>query len=200
MAGVNRRQTILFVEREVVPRNIIRIFLQKNYDVLIAANGDEALATSREYKGAIDILLGDVELRGQGSLPLHTLIAAERPEIRLLAIGTDSDETFHGETEPFLRKPFQLASLRDKLRELSENPGVLLVVDGDPVRRERIRQILIGDYSVLTASSTAEGAAIKNGMSGIDLVVDSELISHLTHPFTAAALRSRVRRLLQNSK
>jgi CheY-like chemotaxis protein len=192
------RLMILFVEGEVLARNIIRTFLQQNYDILIAANGNEALEISRRYRGSIHILLIDEELQF-GSSPLQWLIGAERPGIRIVPISGDSRVG----PSAGLCKPFQLGVLHDRLRESldrhkTEYRGVILVADDDRVRRERIRQILIGDgYSVLTAHSSAEADTIVNGISGIALVIDSKLINDLPNPLAPATLLSSVRRLLE---
>jgi CheY-like chemotaxis protein len=193
------RLMILFVEGEVLARNIIRTFLQQNYDILIAANSKEALEISRKYGGSIHILLIDEEAQFDCS-PLQWLIGAERPGIRIVPIAADS----RVRTSAGLGKPFQLGVLHDRLRECldrrkTEYRGVILVADDDWVRRERIRKILIGDgYSVLTAHSSGEADTIVNGISGIALVIDSKLINDLPNPLSAATLLSSVRRLLEH--
>jgi DNA-binding response OmpR family regulator len=113
--------TILFAERRVLPRNIIRIFLQENYEVLVAADGHEALELSQAYLGTIDVLLSDVGIAGRGGLPLHRVIVDHRPGIRILPIATHPDESLSvTHSEPFLTKPFQLGELYGALEELLE--------------------------------------------------------------------------------
>jgi CheY-like chemotaxis protein len=203
--GANPRLTILFAEREVVARNLIRIFLQRNYDVLFAADGNEALALSREYLGTIDILLSDLELASRGGLSLQSLIGAERPGIRILSIRGRFLES-SGSDSPPSHKPFEFAVLHDKLTELSASSvgtynvlKTVLVIDSDASRLERIIEILSGNYSVLTANSSAEAQQITGRNSPIDVVIDSESISRLPHPFTPAALLSLVRVRLEKT-
>jgi DNA-binding response OmpR family regulator len=202
----HRHLTILFAEGEVLARNSIRTFRQTNYDVLVAATAFEAMEVSGGYKGTIDLLLSDLEMAGSSAFPLHRVIGAERPGIKILLIGNDFGESIPDSHPPaFLSKPFQLDALHARLKELlkrdtgtDENSKVILVVDGDPVRRERITRILsTSSYSVLTASSAAEAEEITDGISAIDLVIDSELISRLPDPLSPAALLWRVRRLLE---
>jgi DNA-binding response OmpR family regulator len=117
----NRRLRIMFVESDVLARNIIRTFLQEGYDVLVAANGDEALEVSRNYKGAIDILLSDAEMWGVAGLPLHYVVDAERPGIIILLTTADSRKsTPDGQLQRFLSKPFQLGALHAALKEVLE--------------------------------------------------------------------------------
>jgi CheY-like chemotaxis protein len=204
-SGPNHRLTILCAEREVVARNIIRVFLQRNYAVLFAANGDEALALSREYLGTIDILLSDLEMAGRGDGSLQSVIGAERPGIRVLRIRDASPESAAGSEAAQLRRPFQLALLHDKLSELSARSTgtdavskTVLVIDGNASRRERIKAMLTGNYAVLSANSSAEADAIRAQIPGIDLVIDSESISRLPHPITPAALLSLLGMLLED--
>jgi two-component system, cell cycle sensor histidine kinase and response regulator CckA len=117
----DRRLRILFVEGDVRVRNIIRIFLQEGYDVLVAANGDEALEVSRNYEGVIDILLCDAEMAGLAGLPLHYVIDAERPGIISLLMTADSHKSApDGQVQRFLSKPFQLGALHAALQEVLE--------------------------------------------------------------------------------
>jgi two-component system, cell cycle sensor histidine kinase and response regulator CckA len=117
----NRRLRILFVEGDVLARNIIRTFLQESYDVLVAANGGEALEVSRNYEGPIDILLSDAEMAGLAGLPLHYVVKAERPGIVILLMTADSRKsTRDGQVRGFLSKPFQLGALYAALKGVLE--------------------------------------------------------------------------------
>jgi DNA-binding response OmpR family regulator len=117
-----RRLRVLFVEGDVLARNIIRTFLQEAYDVLVAANGDEALEVSRNYEGAIDILLSDAEMAGLAGLPLHYVVDAERPGIVILLMTPESDKAARdGQVRGFLSKPFQLGALHAALKAVLGN-------------------------------------------------------------------------------
>ena len=113
--------TILFVEREVLARNIIRTFLQPNYSLLIAANGNEALEVSRRYVGEIHVLVSGEEKVGLDGIPVHCRIRAERPKIRILPVVGESQEFVSSCHLPlFLTRPFQLGILHTRLNEVLE--------------------------------------------------------------------------------
>ena len=123
---------ILVAEDEVVVRNIVCLLLQKEgYQVLSAANGQEALDLAREYHGTIDLLLTDVKMPGMDGLVLAQHVIAERPGIRVLLMsGKLSAEIREKNVRlPFLRKPFVPAVFRDKVRD---------VLNGPPAHPERL--------------------------------------------------------------
>ena len=134
--------TILFVEREVLARNIIRTFLQPNYSLLIAADGNEALEVSRRYRGEIHVLVSGEERVGLDGIPAHCLIRAERPEIRILPIVGEPQEFVSGcHLPPFLTRPFQLGILHARLNEVLErNAGKYSLSSATLV--SRLRRIL----------------------------------------------------------
>jgi DNA-binding NtrC family response regulator len=113
-----RRHTILFIERDVLVRNLVRTFLQESYLVLFAADGDEALEVSRKYTGSIDILLSAVKKVRKGGLPVHKLVATERPGIGILLVKSGSGALARENGHPFLNKPFQMGPLYASLEKI----------------------------------------------------------------------------------
>jgi two-component system, cell cycle sensor histidine kinase and response regulator CckA len=116
---------VLVAEDEVIVRNIVCLLLHhEGYQVLSAADGEEALALAREYRGTIDLLLSDVKMPRMDGISLAEHIITERPGIRVLLMsGKISDEIRkHNIRLPFLRKPFVPSVFRDKVRSVLSGP------------------------------------------------------------------------------
>jgi two-component system cell cycle sensor histidine kinase/response regulator CckA len=116
------RKVILVADDEATLLNFIRVFLhEEGYDVLAAADGNEALRLSRIHDGTIDLLLTDVEMPRLDGISTYRQISAERAEIKVLFMSgalPESLEVLNG--LPFLPKPFITAALRTKVREVLE--------------------------------------------------------------------------------
>jgi len=118
---------ILVAEDDVIVRNTARLLLEaEGHVVLVATDGYEALELSRDYNGAIDLLLTDVKMPRMGGLALVEQILKERPGIRILVMaGKMSSEDL---TQlPFLRKPFSAEVFREKVREVLHRPSADVV-------------------------------------------------------------------------
>ena len=78
-------ETILLVEDEEAVRGLLHeVLTDSGYRVLPAASGAEALSVSRAHSGPVDLLLTDVVMPGMGGREVATLLAAERPGLRVL--------------------------------------------------------------------------------------------------------------------
>jgi CheY-like chemotaxis protein/PAS domain-containing protein len=115
---------VLVVEDEPGIRTLIRKTLQRSgFDVLEAASGQEALDRARDHDGPIHLLLTDVVMPMMGGVELAQAIAPLRKGIRVLFISGYSGPT-GVETgsfpagAAFLQKPFTLAALLSKVKEL----------------------------------------------------------------------------------
>ena len=117
-------ETILFVEDEESVRMLVRDFLRGNgYQVLEAADGEQALEVAAAHKGAIHILITDVVMPRLSGRELAIRLVAERKDVKVLYIsGYTDDSVFrHGVLEggvAFLQKPFNLRGLAQKIREV----------------------------------------------------------------------------------
>ena len=104
-------------------RNTVRAMLTKaGYAVLDATDGEHALEVSRKYDGFIHVLLTDMVMPRMDGLQLSSLIAQERPGIKVLVMsGKTSSELFMvSRSMEFLRKPFLPKTLWDRLDNLLE--------------------------------------------------------------------------------
>jgi len=117
-------ETILVVEDEAGIRALVRKILRRQgYEVLEAANGDEALAISREHSGPIDLLITDVIMPEVGGRELVTRFHELRGASKVLYVSgyTDDSTIYSGNYPPgtaFLQKPFTLGALLDKVKEV----------------------------------------------------------------------------------
>lgn len=112
-------KTILLAEDEHPLRALIVAMLWKaGYNVIIAVDGHEGLAKSREFKGTIHLLF-DVELPNVTGIELATQIQIDRPEIRVLLMsGMISGMLLLNEGWQFLPKPFMANLLKESIRHL----------------------------------------------------------------------------------
>ncbi len=117
-------ETILLVEDETAIRKLSQeILTQQGYTVLIAANGTEAVKIAEEHRGSIDLMLTDVVMPGLNGRELAVRVALLRPGIKVMFVSGFADHAIvsSGELEAshtFLAKPFDVASLGRKVREV----------------------------------------------------------------------------------
>jgi CheY-like chemotaxis protein len=122
-------ETILFVEDEQLVRTLVSEMLEDaGYRVLVAANGDEALAAAAVHDGAIDLLLTDVVMPGLSGQQVAERLVQILPELPVLFTSGYKVEAIeqHGVLGPgtaFLEKPFGAQQLTRKLRELLDRPA-----------------------------------------------------------------------------
>jgi hypothetical protein len=97
------------------------------YAVLLASNGEEALALARERPGPIDLLLTDVVMPKLGGGDLARLFLALRPGTRVLYMsgytdGAISQHGILGEGLMLLEKPFSGDKLARAVRDALDRP------------------------------------------------------------------------------
>ena len=117
-------ETILLVEDEKGVRELTREYLQMcGYSVIEAENGHTALELASMHAGPVQLLMTDVVMPGISGRELADRVKRLRPEIKILYMSgyTDQAVVHHGILESdaiLLQKPFTLAALASKLREL----------------------------------------------------------------------------------
>lgn len=139
VAGVQRgTETILLVEDETSLRTLTREFLQGlGYDVLAAADGEEALATAAQHSGRIDLLLTDVMMPGLSGRDIARQLVPLRDGIKVLFMSGYVDDVLAGEgvthpEESFLEKPFSFEDLAQKIREVLKSSDTQSAQDANP--------------------------------------------------------------------
>jgi two-component system, cell cycle sensor histidine kinase and response regulator CckA len=115
-------ETILVVEDDAHIRSMFRLWLESlGYEVLLAADGREALAVSGAYAGCIDLLLTDVIMPNMNGQQLADALCGSRPDMPVLFMSGYTDDVIihHGVLGPggnFIQKPLALSALAQKLR------------------------------------------------------------------------------------
>ena len=102
--------TVLLVDDDDQVRAFCRSLLTENgFTVLEARNGLEALLTSIQHQGAIDLLITDLEMPGMSGIELGWAFHEFRPGVSVLYISGSGWETAGGQLpadSAFLAKPF----------------------------------------------------------------------------------------------
>jgi len=116
-------ETLLIVEDETSVRNFVASSLRhENYQLLLAASADQALAMVESHTGPIDLLLTDAMMPGRTGMELAQLLTARRPGLPVIIMsgytehnlsGTDADHV-----AAVLQKPFTPRDLRRRIREV----------------------------------------------------------------------------------
>lgn len=124
-AAPRTHATILLTEDEAPVRELVREFLEhEGHRVLVAANGDEALALWQQHRASIDLLFTDVVMPGTlDGRELAARLRRDAPELRVIyATGYGRHLLPAGESRsPCLAKPFDLATLRATVRQVLAN-------------------------------------------------------------------------------
>ena len=116
-------ETVLVVEDEPALRESVCEFLSScGYQLLRAANGQEALEVAGRHQANIDLLLTDVVMPKISGRELAKRLSEQRPDTSILYMSgyTDDSIVYHGileEGRAFLQKPFTLSALARKVRE-----------------------------------------------------------------------------------
>jgi two-component system, cell cycle sensor histidine kinase and response regulator CckA len=95
------------------------ILLRAGYTPIAALDPLEALTKSREFGGKIHLLLTDMMMPKMDGLMLAQKIFEERANIRILLM---SGVTNISSRLPFLRKPFQIDQLLEKVANVLASP------------------------------------------------------------------------------
>ena len=121
-------ETILLVEDEDAVRHSVSEFLSSSgYHVLEARDGESALRVAADYPDAIHMMISDVVMPHMSGGQLAECLSQERPEMKLLFVSGYAEQTVlsHGVLSlagNFLQKPFGLATLAGKVRNVLDAP------------------------------------------------------------------------------
>ncbi len=122
-------ETILVVDDEDAFRRVSTIALEHlGYRVLSASSARQALKLAEEQQGSIDLLLTDVVMPEMGGRPLADQLTTHYPHLKVLYQSgyTDDAVVRHGILQAevsFIQKPFTLAALASKVREVLDAPA-----------------------------------------------------------------------------
>jgi two-component system, cell cycle sensor histidine kinase and response regulator CckA len=118
---------VLIVEDEHDVRELLREYLAaQGYDVLSAASGNEGIEVCRARGVAPAVLVTDVVMPGMNGRVLADQLRVVHPDLNVLYMSGHTDDTLvrHGSLPTgthFLQKPFVLAALAKKIREMIDS-------------------------------------------------------------------------------
>ena len=119
------RPAILLVEDEPMIRSLLQRMLEgAGYELIVATNGDDAVALARERSGPIDLLLTDVVMPRMDGFALSGHIASAHPESHVLFLSGYADESgpvragLKHTRHAFLLKPFTKDALLGKIADI----------------------------------------------------------------------------------
>ncbi len=122
-------ERVLIVEDEDTVRGFaVRALQRGGYEVLEACSAEEAVELFKANSDGIDLLFTDVVLSSRSGLELLDEIQALRPDIPALLSSGYADQKSHWEVIqerglPFLKKPYAVADLLERVRDLIDAPG-----------------------------------------------------------------------------
>ena len=125
------KETILLVEDEETVRQMTKMILEKHgYIVLEASNGQEALIVAKEHRGVLQLLVTDLMMPKVCGRELADELITIMPGLRVLFMtGYTDDVILHQSVESMpanlLRKPFSLADLTNKVREVLDRDNLV---------------------------------------------------------------------------
>jgi len=116
-------ETVLLVEDDEMLRELVSEYLRsKDYKLLVATNGYEALNICHQHDGAVDLLLTDVVMPGMDGQDLAKNARKLNRDMRVIFVSgyqdREMDEEALDASTLFLQKPFSLNSLAQKIREV----------------------------------------------------------------------------------
>lgn len=117
--------TVLIVEDEEAVRHLTRrVLVAHGYQVLEAANGEEALRLWKQCSQEVDVLVTDVVMPKMGGKALADRLRADRPDLAVVFCSGYSDNIFMPMSDAdahtaFLAKPFTLQGLLERVARLA---------------------------------------------------------------------------------
>jgi len=116
--------TILMIEDEDVVIEVTQAMLEwLGYRVMVAKTGKDAIHITETFDGQIDLALLDIKLPDIEGGKVYPLIMKARPDLKVIvfsgyAIEGPARKILDAGAQDFIQKPFTLATLSEKLKEV----------------------------------------------------------------------------------
>jgi DNA-binding NtrC family response regulator len=111
--------TVLVVDDQLGPRESLRVILQRDYHVLVATDGEQAVRLAA--REPVDVVLLDLRLPGFSGLQVLEQLKARNPTIVVIIItGSELEGMVPAELRMLIFecivKPFQVAHVRETVK------------------------------------------------------------------------------------
>ncbi len=122
---VGGTETVLVIEDEEDVMEITRALLERlGYRVLEARTGNEGVEIAGTFPGQIDMALLDIKLPDIPGAKVYPLLMEARPGLKVIvssgySIDGPAREILNAGAEGFIKKPFSVTLLSEKLKEVS---------------------------------------------------------------------------------
>ena len=120
------QRTILVVEDERIMLRLLERFLSRQgYQVLLAADGEQAIDGYCRHKTEIDVVLLDVGLPKVSGVDVFRKMKKENPDVRVVVASGYLDarmktEMYRAGVKAFLDKPYLLPEMLETLRSVTK--------------------------------------------------------------------------------
>ena len=119
--------TILMIEDEDVVIEVTQAMLEMlGYLVMVAKTGKDAIHIAETFDGQIDLALLDIKLPDMEGGKVYPLIMEARPNLKVIvfsgySIDGPARKILDAGAQDFIQKPFSIATLSEKLKEVLED-------------------------------------------------------------------------------
>jgi two-component system cell cycle sensor histidine kinase/response regulator CckA len=118
-----RPLVVLVEDEELIRRLLARVLEGAEYEVLVAPNGEQALALIEARAGELALLLTDLVMPGMSGLELARAARELQPGLPVLCMSGYSEQTLRdrggeGDEMGFIEKPFAPGELTDRVAAL----------------------------------------------------------------------------------
>jgi len=114
------------IEDEEIVMHVTHEILERlGYRFLGAINGKEAIDIAKTFDGDIDLAILDIVLPDMGGQAIYPLLMKARPNLKVIvcsgySLDGPAQEILNAGAEAFIQKPFSVAKISAKLKEVLE--------------------------------------------------------------------------------
>ncbi len=120
----DREVVVLLAEDDPIVRAMLeKLLKQGGYELIVAADGQDALQKSAEHKGRVDLLVCNVQMPGMTGTDLARELRRSRPDLIVMLTASYPQGLLVLDTGwQFIQKPFLPKVLIDKIVEVIKKP------------------------------------------------------------------------------